>query len=491
MKKSSKINTALGILWLSILTVVVYMSVTSYNSFKDARSNAVGHAVAFSHLIASHDNYSIKMATALITSLMDHLTDADFNENITDARRKEVEQMLFKHRDRLSGIASFTIIGKNGIRKFGVVNKNFTDLSARPYFKKLKEGIDDTFVSSAEEGLASGKPGIHVAKRFMHNGEFSGVVVINIAIKDVFYPFYTGLNLGHDSTIALFDQNRLIIDYPNSVLVKDRVYHPELVAKIKQGAVRGNAEIHLSNGKNQLVAFEMLEGTNIYAGVGLSLDSIYDTAKQELGSSLLATFMSILAGLFATFAMRTSEHRRHELAESLGVIQHMANHDTLTGLPNRNYLITQFDTMAAQAIQHNETLGLIFIDLDKFKWVNDTLGHATGDVYLQMISERLKKAVGPGNLVSRHGGDEFIVLHSIANDESLDSICKHIMQQVFDEDYLLNTTKFNGGASIGAALLPNDGNTFSELAHHADLAMYQSKKNGRRQYTIYTPELES
>ncbi|MDH5552058.1 MAG: EAL domain-containing protein [Nitrosomonas sp.] len=167
----------------------------------------------------------------------------------------------------------------------------------------------------------------------------------------------------------------------------------------------------------------------------------------------------------------------------------MATHDELTGLPNRHLLQDRIQQAIAYNTRNDQRMAVMFIDLDHFKIINDTLGHDIGDLLLKEVSERLKTCVRKQDTVSRQGGDEFIVLlHTIANNLDAGTVAQKILG-VLIKPYPINGKELHIGGSVGIALFPDDGNNVSTLLKHSDVAMYHAKASGRNNYQFFTPQL--
>jgi diguanylate cyclase (GGDEF)-like protein/PAS domain S-box-containing protein len=184
----------------------------------------------------------------------------------------------------------------------------------------------------------------------------------------------------------------------------------------------------------------------------------------------------------SAMARDISERRRHE-AELL----HQATHDQLTGLANR----TLFNDRLKQAIYHAGRTGslvaLIFIDLDDFKQVNDSMGHAAGDLLLCEVARRLQKNLRKGDTRARFGGDEFaIILEGIAEPEDVTAIVENLAKKLC-QPMSLAGREFVVTTSIGISLYPVDAASIDELLAHADTAMYRAKAEGRNSYRVYQP----
>jgi diguanylate cyclase (GGDEF)-like protein/PAS domain S-box-containing protein len=181
-----------------------------------------------------------------------------------------------------------------------------------------------------------------------------------------------------------------------------------------------------------------------------------------------------------------SERKRNE-----ETINNLAFYDVLTGLPNRSLFNDRLRQELAKARRNNQLLAIVFIDLDRFKVINDTFGHNTGDMFLQAVSERLKSIVREGDTVSRPGGDEFLLLFpDIANIEAVTLIIKKIIKKL-SEVFTLSDKELYVTASIGVSIFPDNGNDAETIVKQADTAMYYAKGQGRNNYQFYTPAIST
>ncbi len=170
-------------------------------------------------------------------------------------------------------------------------------------------------------------------------------------------------------------------------------------------------------------------------------------------------------------------------------IHYMAHHDALTGLPNRRLLQDRLNQAIMQARRHSKHVGLLFVDLDRFKLVNDTLGHDTGDYVLRDIAKRLSRIVREGDTVSREGGDEFVVvLPELDKPEFAQVVANKILNEL-SKVIEVAGHELTVTASIGIAHFPNDATDVQHLLKHADSAMYQAKDAGRNTARFFTSDL--
>lgn len=209
---------------------------------------------------------------------------------------------------------------------------------------------------------------------------------------------------------------------------------------------------------------------------GRILDLSLSTAPMCEASGRVRGVMAVIADI--------SEVKQAERS-----IQHLAYYDTLTGLPNRLLLKDRLGQNLVQANREGHLVGVIFLDLDRFKVINDTLGHAAGDQLLRAVAERVKGCVRKSDTVARLGGDEFLViLPAINHAEDATAITQKIIN-VLADPFELNDQEVFTSTSIGIALYPADGYDVDSLIRSADLAMYQAKEKGRNNYQFFSMEM--
>ena len=177
-----------------------------------------------------------------------------------------------------------------------------------------------------------------------------------------------------------------------------------------------------------------------------------------------------------------SEARAAELK-----LSHLAHHDILTDLPNRTLLIDRLNQAIALAQRHGDQVGVLFLDLDRFKPINDSLGHAIGDKLLQEVSRRLVATVRRSDTVSRHGGDEFVVL--LPEVRHFTNAARHAetIHKALSAPHAIANHDLRVSVSIGISMSPNDGEDAETLIKCADAAMYRAKEIGRNAYRFFEP----
>lgn len=170
-------------------------------------------------------------------------------------------------------------------------------------------------------------------------------------------------------------------------------------------------------------------------------------------------------------------------------IRHLAYHDTLTGLPNRLLFVDRMDQAINRALRDNNKFALIFIDIDHFKMINDSMGHDAGDVLLTSVTERLTRSLRRIDTISRLGGDEFtVIVENITEPDAVATVARTLLETL-TWPFMIGGREVHISGSIGIALYPDDGVNFGNLLKNADAAMYRAKDMGRNMFQFYAAEM--
>ena len=232
------------------------------------------------------------------------------------------------------------------------------------------------------------------------------------------------------------------------------------------------------------------------ASLGRFTQEVFETKDYALRSSInssneigsIATNINSLLDAIEVELLVNFEQKQ-TLVDQQETMSRLANFDSLTGLPNRQFVLDNLKLELARAKRNDEDLLLLFFDLDGFKGINDSLGHETGDLILIEVADRVQCLLRDGDLFARLGGDEFLVLPDRdATAEQAKSLATRLIT-AFNEPFEFRGLSLTVGLSVGVATASDAGYDLSELMSNADLAMYRSKAKGRGSYTLFTPDM--
>jgi diguanylate cyclase (GGDEF)-like protein len=222
------------------------------------------------------------------------------------------------------------------------------------------------------------------------------------------------------------------------------------------------------------------------------VDAIKKFSKEHVISTLPLARNDELGLLSRSFHDMQTQIVAHlsELDENRKTLDHLARHDTLTGLPNRRMFFDRLEHAIVSSRRTGKHLAVLFVDLDRFKEINDTLGHAAGDSVLVNFAKLLRSAVREADTVARLGGDEFVILLDSINDPQQVMVVVRKLQDLFQGSMQIEGHKLIVHSSIGISIYPEDGKNADELIQNADQAMYNSKKDGGNASSFYKPGLQ-
>ncbi len=262
-------------------------------------------------------------------------------------------------------------------------------------------------------------------------------------------------------------------------------------------------DFHASNLEELYVSPEQFIGKSMVdvlpEGVGRKLQTHIDKTLQGQGLSTFEYELNLLQGLVYYEARISHLPEYHQVViivrditeqhKTDEIIRQHAYFDTLTSLPNRFLALDRLTQMINEAKRSEEKTAVLFLDLDDFKKVNDSLGHEVGDKLLIESANRLTKTVRNADTVGRLGGDEFIVLlRGLTKEHNALNIAEHLLD-IFREPFHIDGRELILTLSIGVAIFPENGETASDLLRNADTAMYQAKASGRNSYSFFTQEM--
>ena len=365
--------------------------------------------------------------------------------------------------------------------------KTPVDLSDREHFRKLVEtNADELVISRPVIGRASGKWSVQFARRFTDaEGKFAGVLVISLDPQGLSRS-YGKLNLGEGGGIAVIGADDVI--RAGTGIYQDKLGHglQDAIHYGEDDTVINGTQLVIASvaGGKRRVAIRQVDGYPLFVLVA-GRDVATDATRLKNRSTyfLAGTFLTILVLLAMAVSLRN-----RKLQES--VLLHLAHHDQLTSLPNRTAFREAIDRAYSAGLE-GKRFALHLIDLDGFKFINDTHGHAIGDRLLKSVAERLSAILRHCDFPARLGGDEFAVIqNAIADGGEAEALASRICARL-SQPYEIDDLKLVIGASIGIALGPTDRDASVTLMKGADLALYAVKAKGRGTYRFYDKEMDS
>jgi diguanylate cyclase (GGDEF)-like protein len=204
----------------------------------------------------------------------------------------------------------------------------------------------------------------------------------------------------------------------------------------------------------------------------------------------LVAFGVIAAGLLSNAMLRRLRRTSDELAQREAAARHEAKHDALSGLPNRVHMVERIDAFleSRQFGAHGHRAVAAYLDIDRFKDINDTLGHDAGDQLIKLVGQRLKLCLRSGDFLARFGGDEFVILCAPAGADASAALAERIAQ-AFALPFSLKGQNIRVTVSVGLAVAPDNGVTADELMRHADIALYEAKGQGRDRAVLFSEDM--
>jgi len=332
------------------------------------------------------------------------------------------------------------------------------------------------------------------------HGKVAGAVVIAVDAA-YFVSGYDPSLLGKDGVLAIVGTDGVfrIRRTGETVTAGSRIDYASAIPNNDAGDPQVSLSVNKWDGVPRFTGTQQLYEFPLAVIAGLSeteqLAAVRESAHIYLWRAATAsTLLLLLTGLLGRMSWQLADSRARESIAKLKYakrVEYLAYYDGLTSLPNRslfNKLLTQ---AISQAQRHHRQLAVAFIDLDRFKQINDTLGHEAGDELLTEVASRLKGCLRDSDAVARLGGDEFVVLLSDLMEETYAATVAQKIVTAFVKPFTLLGQEFSVTASIGISTYPTDGLDEQTLTKNADIAMYQAKQDGKNRFQFYSENLNA
>ena len=371
-------------------------------------------------------------------------------------------------------------------------------IADRDYFRQQSDS--NRFFIGKPSRESTGEAKLHFSRRLEVNGVFDGVVVVAVDAA-YFVSGYEASSLGEHGVIGMLGTDGVfrVRRTGEAVFTGEAFQYASAVPHPDAADPEVTVSINGWDGVRRWTAARELYGFPLAILVGLSADEQEAGALRSMRGYLWrAAFASVLAVLLsavlgrANWQLAQSRIREGEtkLAHARSV-EYLAFHDGLTKLPNRSLFSKLLGQSISEARRYDRTLAVAFLDLDRFKQINDTLGHEAGDHLLQEVASRLERCVRESDTVARLGGDEFVVLLPQLDDGKYAATVAQKILSAIAIPFTLIGYEFRVTASIGISVYPQDGLDEQTLTKNADIAMYQAKEEGKNNFQFYSAKLNA
>ncbi len=378
-----------------------------------------------------------------------------------------------------------------------------SSVAGEDYFKRLSHDEGDTLEIGRPSPGPTADRKLQFARRLnAPDGTFDGIALVSVDAA-FFVSGYEARKLGTGGLLGLLGVDGVFrVRRSGEALVSgDRTDYAALVPQANEEdedvpiitAPSPWDGVRRYTGARQLYEFPLA----VVVGLGESeqLAVSRESARQYVQRAALGSALVLVLGaLLWRLTWQLAESRRREAQakiEHAEQVEYLAYHDALTGLPNRSLFSKLLGQLIAQAQRHGKLLAVAFLDLDRFKQINDTLGHQAGDLLLQEVARRLQGCVRGSDVIARLGGDEFVVLlPELANEQDGANVARKILTSLASPFIVLGQ-EFRVTASIGISTYPLGGLDEQTLTKNADIAMYHAKEAGKNNFQFYSEQLNA
>jgi len=451
-----------------------------------------------------HSNQELRRATLDHAELRGH--------QVNDALSEAVSMLFFQADDALQNLVTVYQPGK--LKAFGELSKVLTHrlpegsmlqiavIGADGYMQYSNLGTQEKvylgerehftvhrdqpqtglFISKPLMGKVSKQWTIQFSRRIERQGRFAGVMVLSLSPNYLYRTLARLAQADKDVLLIVRDSGEIMArnrDMDKAVGVKSSQKRPyEQSGPGQSGSFTASGTI---DGIERLYQWQHLNDYPVVVALGQSMAGLMAPAEKAIAQGMLKSAVSTLALWFSAvlaviLTLRMQAHIRRRVE-----FEHAALHDTLTGLKNRKALHMHLQALVAQAQTDSPSFGLLFIDLDGFKQINDQHGHTAGDTVLQTVGSRLRHCARNSDLVARMGGDEFVIVcHDVRQPQDIQKLVERI-HAAMQVPMGIGRAVIHIGVSIGVALYPDQGRTADALLDASDRAMYRQKSERKQQ----------
>jgi diguanylate cyclase (GGDEF)-like protein len=374
------------------------------------------------------------------------------------------------------------------------------NVAGEDYFRSQRQA-DVLSVGVPRLGPGSGERKLQFSRRLdAADGTFAGIAMVSVDAA-YFVSGYESSKLGEHGMLGLLGTDGVFRARRSGETVSagDRVEYAAVVPAADPAGSNATLSTDAWDGVRRYSSARELYDFPLAVIVGLAADEQLAAARRDMhaslwraaaGSVLLLLFVVMLGRMSRQLALGRERAVEAQIAHSARV-EYLAYHDGLTTLPNRSLFSKLLEQSITQAHRYNRQLAVLFLDLDGFKHVNDTLGHEAGDQLLLGVATRLKACLRESDTIARLGGDEFVVLLPELLEEKYVATVAQKILSVVAQPFVLLGGEFRVTASVGISIYPRDGLDEQTLTKNADTAMYQAKDEGKNNFQLYSTKLTS
>lgn len=367
------------------------------------------------------------------------------------------------------------------------------------YFRAQLDG-EGFFVGRPPPGAAD-ETNLHFSRRLnAADGSFDGVVIVTVG-AGYFVSGYEDAKFGKHGVLAIVGTDGIVRvrRSGDAQFAGDALDYGGAISQVAAADSGATESANSWDGVKRWTGARELFGFPLAILVGLSVEEQLASAQREArtywwragAGSLLVLVVTVLLGRMS-WQLSQSRLREGEIKlEHAKQVEYLAYHDGLTGLPNRSMFSKLLSQSISEAHRYGRRLAVAFLDLDRFKQINDTLGHEAGDQLLQDVAKRLRLCVRESDTVARLGGDEFVVLLPELSDVKNAAVIAEKILSAIAKPFTLIGHEFRVTASIGISAYPTDGLDEQTLTKNADVAMYQAKSEGKNNFQFYSQSLNA
>ena len=470
---------------------------TTLSLIKIERTAAEKTVAALSHELALTYESQVVRALREIDQTLKVVKSAHEVWGTNDALSK------LKARDLLPPVLVFhiSIVDSSGDVVASTGSFESANVADRDFFQSQRQ-TDVFSVSRQRPDPRAGGGGLTFSRRLTTaDGKFSGIVMESVDAA-YFVSGYEGANLGEHGMLGIIgdDDIFLVRRSGETVTANDRSQYRLPVQHVTDTVVsEATPQTNAWDGVRRYTSVHHVYGFPLSVVVGLSADEQLAPAQRSkqvylwraaVGSLVMLLIIAVMGRMSWQLALSRQRAVEEHIAHAARV-EYLAYHDSLTTLPNRSLFSKLLGHSINQAHRHNRQLAALFLDLDHFKNINDSLGHEAGDQLLREVAARLKSCLRESDTVARLGGDEFVVMLTELDVEKYAAAVAQKILSAVARPFVLAGQECRVTASIGISTYPQDGLDEQTLTKNADIAMYKAKEEGKNNFQFYSEKLNT